>query len=260
MRRIVPSQLRQYLAAKFHGVPASDFSAVREGVGHLAGFIELFDAVPDELIRLRPDEFQRLVSAVATIRFGVKKFQNGDSGDCLRPAVLCLPVILELLEKLQDQTSSTLHELSFITDEFLQESIGLDLAAISTSLHSGEWKGATILAGSCCEALLLYGLQQSDLRSPGCIIKAVTKIPGTPLNANDLTDRSWDLWSYTQAASNLDLILNTTKKELEPAREYRNLIHPAKSVRERTRFDRGTALVGAGALEHVVRDLKKSLQ
>jgi len=55
------------------------------------------------------------------------------------------------------------------------------------------------------------------------------------------------------------LISDLTKGELEPAREYRNLIHPAKVMRERVRCDRGTAFVGAGALEHVLSDLKKNL-
>jgi hypothetical protein len=136
--------------------------------------------------------------------------------------------------------------------------IGLDIAAISTNLQSGEWKGATLLSGSCCEALLLYGLQT---RPPGSVPRAVNAITWrnkTPDPA-DLTDRSWDLFSYTEVAHHLKLISDTTKCELGPARDYRNLIHPAKSIREKVRCDRGTAFVGVGALEHVISDLKKYL-
>jgi hypothetical protein len=46
-----------------------------------------------------------------------------------------------------------------------REMIGLDTSAVSADLQSGEWKGATVLAGSCCEALLLYGLQTRDTSS-----------------------------------------------------------------------------------------------
>jgi hypothetical protein len=42
---------------------------------------------------------------------------------------------------------TTVHDLSFITDFDLRDVIGPYIAAISTGLQSGEWKGATILTG-----------------------------------------------------------------------------------------------------------------
>jgi hypothetical protein len=139
--------------------------------------------------------------------------------------------------------------------------IGLDVSAIATDLQSGEWKGATILAGSCCEALLLFGLQSRDAKVPGTLAAAVGAIrwAGKPPKPSDPTDRSWDLSSYTEVAHHLRLISNGTRSELGPARDYRNLIHPAKTVRENVRCDRGTAYVGVGALEHVISDLKMNL-
>jgi hypothetical protein len=125
----------------------------------------------------------------------------------------------------------------------------------------GEWKGATILAGSCCEALLLYGLQTRETKAPGSIATAVAAIwPGGNVpNAADLAHRSWDLFSYTETAHYLGLITDTTKTELGPTRDYRNLIHPAKTMREKVRCDRGTAFVATGALEHVISDLRRNL-
>jgi hypothetical protein len=67
------------------------------------------------------------------------------------------------------------------------------------------------------------------------------------------------LFSYTEAAHHLGLITDTTKCELGPARNYRDLIHPAKTIREEVRCDQGTAFVGAGALEHVISDLRRTL-
>jgi hypothetical protein len=149
----------------------------------------------------------------------------------------------------------------FINDPALQEMIGLDIAAVATALQSGEWKGATILAGSCCEALLLYGLVTKETKVPGSVPRAVAAMGarGRALNASDLIDKSWDLFSYSSVARGLDLICDNTKSILDPARDYRNLIHPSKTIREGVRFDRGTALVGAGAIEHVISDLKKTL-
>jgi hypothetical protein len=180
----------------------------------------------------------------------------------LRPVGPALATAWTLIDKLKDQVPSTTHNLSFITDPVLQEMIGLDISAVSTDLQSGEWKCATILAGSCCEALLLYGLQTRETKVPGSVGNAVAAITwpgGNSPRAADLLHRSWDLFSYTEAAHHLGLITDTTKCELGPARDYRNLIHPAKTVREKVRCDRGTAFVGAGALEHVISDLRRTL-
>ena len=139
--------------------------------------------------------------------------------------------------------------------------IGLDISAVESALINGEWKAATIIAGSCCEALLLYGLQHKENATAGSIATGCAEINwhgSTPL-VGDLLDRSWNLFAYAEVAHHLQIISSTTKTELAPSREYRNLIHPAKSVRLNMPFDRGTAFVGAGALEHVVSDLRKNL-
>jgi hypothetical protein len=64
---------------------------------------------------------------------------------------------------------------------------------------------------------------------------------------------------FVLLAHEMKLIIDATKNELETAREYRNLIHPARSIRQQMTCDRGTAYVGAGAMDHVIRDLKKNL-
>ena len=139
--------------------------------------------------------------------------------------------------------------------------IGLDISAVATDLQSGEWKGATILAGSCCEALLLYGLLNRDAKRFGAITGAVSAIEwdGRPPKSSDPADKSWDLFSYTKVAYKLALISEGTKVELGLTRDYRNLIHPAKTMSEKVRCDRGTAYVATAALEHVISDLKKNL-
>ena len=62
---------------------------------------------------------------------------------------------------------------------------------------------------------------------------------------SDLIHPSWNLNFYAKVAHQLNLISANTESELDPARDYRNLIHPAKVVREKVQFDRGTAFVGA---------------
>ena len=111
------------------------------------------------------------------------------------------------------------------------------------------------------EALLLYGLQEREKKSIGAINGAVTTLTwkGRTPNALDPTDQSWNLFCYTTVAHAMKLISDGTKNELDTARDYRNLIHPAKSIREKVTCDRSTAYVSAGAMDHVIRDLKNNL-
>lgn len=50
--------------------------------------------------------------------------------------------------------------LQFIQDTELRTELRSDLGAIERALSNGEWKAATILAGSSVEVLLLWALQQ----------------------------------------------------------------------------------------------------
>ena len=261
MPRAVPSQIVGYLVKRFTKPDDFHHSIIQSHIGAVAGFLELYDQLPPELIRLSADDFAELIASIGTVRFGTDQYRRGNSPDCLIPIGRALGRAWRLIEKLKDEAPSVSHDLSFIRDAVLQEMIGTDIAAIAADLQSGEWKGATLISGSCCEALLLFALQAHETKSLGDVAAAVKAVswPGRVPNAADLTDRSWNLFSYTEVAHELKLISDVTKCELGPARDYRNLIHPAKSIREKVRCDRGTAFVGAGALEHVVSDLRKNL-
>jgi hypothetical protein len=261
MPRTVPSQVVSYLTQIFNRRAPLAAAVVLQKIGAVAGFLELYDQLPAELIRLSADDYAILISEIGTIRFRIDQYRRGAAWGHLEPVGPALDKVWEIIEKLQDEVPSTAHDLSFIADPELREMIGLDVAAISTDRQSGEWKGATILAGSCCEALLLFALQTRDKNASGTVAAAVsaTSWPGKAPEPSDLTDRSWTLFAYAEVARNLDLILPNTKNATDSARGYRNLIHPAKVVRETTRFHRGTAFVAAGAVESIIDDLRKNL-
>lgn len=262
MPRSFPSQIADYLSKVFatreHPL---DSAIIYSKIGAVAGFLELYDELPHELIRLPGEDYAALVEAIATVRLGIDKFRITNKGDLFTPVGRELRKAWELIEQLRDEVPSTGHDLSFITDPVLEEMIRMDHSAIANALQSGEWKGATILAGSCCEAPLLYGLQTKESRVPGTISKAVSAIrwSGKSPNPTDLLDKSWDLFSYAEVARGAQLISGSTKSELDAARDYRNLIHPAKTFREKVKSDLGTAYVGAGAVEHVIGDLRRNL-
>jgi hypothetical protein len=256
MPRTFPSQIVAYLGTMF-----APHNPVHDFVGAALGFLDLYKNLPPELIRLPPEDFAALVAAVGTVQLGVDQFRSTAQNDSLQRVGPALNKAQELIAKLKDEVPSTSHDLAFIGDPLLQEMIGLDISAVTTDLQSGEWKGATIIAGSCCEALLLYGLQTRDGKTPGTVAKAVSAIrwPGKSPNPSNATDRSWDLFSYAEVCCHLGLISDSTKAALDLARDYRNLIHPAKTVREKIRCDRGTAYIAVGALEHVITDTRNNL-
>jgi len=261
MPRTVPSQIVAYLRQVFPNRADLNVAVLEQQSGGLVGLLELLDALPAELIRVNAKDYAEFVSNVATIRLRVDQFRTTRSTDALRFISPALPRVWDILEKMPDAPTANPSELQFIADATLRDLIAQDLTAINTNLQSGEWKGATVLAGSCAEALLLYGLQEFERRKPGSISAALGAITwkGKAPNATDLTDRSWDLFSYTEVAYNLSLLASNTRTELHTVRDYRNLIHPAKSIRQNARCDRGTALVGAGAVEHVVNDIRARL-
>jgi hypothetical protein len=200
MPRTVPSQIVGYLVKRFTKPDDFHYSIIQHHIGAVAGFLELYDQLPPELIRLSADDFAELTASIGTVRYGTDQFRRGNNSECLVPVGPTLSKAWRLIEKLKDEAPSVLHDLSFIGDAVFQEMIGIDIAAISADLQSGEWKGATIISGSCCEALLLYALQAHEAKSPGDLAAAVSAInwPAKSPNAADLIDRSWDLFSYTE--------------------------------------------------------------
>jgi hypothetical protein len=264
MPRAFPSQIVKYLGHLFR-TPAGvqDIGTVQSFAGPIAGFLSLYDQLPDELIRLSADDSAALTADIGTIRFGIEQFRQGvPPNHCLGSVGLALGRAWMLIEKLEDAAPSTTHDLSFIADPALREMIALDLTSISTDLGSGEWKSATVLAGSCCEALLLYGLQATDSKTPGSIATGVAALwsgKKGPDPAN-LVDSSWNFSTYAAVAHKMNLISDNTKSVLDPARNYRNLIHPAKAIRDTEKCNRGTAFIGAGAVDQVISDLKRSLR
>jgi hypothetical protein len=145
-------------------------------------------------------------------------------------------------------------ELRFITDADLRTNLRNDIGAINLALSNGEWKAATVLAGSAIEALLLWALQQ---RPQAEITIATTTLQTartlTSTVPADLED--WVLHQYTEVAVQLGAIGPATATEVRLAKGFRNLIHPGRAQRLGQTCDRGTALSCVAALEHVVRDL-----
>jgi hypothetical protein len=136
----------------------------------------------------------------------------------------------------------------FISDAALRDSIRIDISTATSSFNNGEWKGATVLAGSAAEALLLWSIQQK--LSP-LVQSAARAIPNKPKGPPG----DWLLANYIDVAEHLKIIKEDTAKQARLAKDFRNLIHPGKQLRTGQACNKATALSALAAVEHIVEDL-----
>lgn len=139
--------------------------------------------------------------------------------------------------------------LSFIADKDFREDLRRDVSTAHSALTNGEWKPATVIAGSVVEALLLWALQQQTATD----LETSTKSLKLSRDHKDLL--SWTLHPLIEVASDLKILSTTTTDQCRIAKDFRNLIHPGRAQRLNTRCTRGTALSAVAAMEHVIADL-----
>jgi hypothetical protein len=259
MPRVVPSQVVAFIKSLW---PTShDLNNItRSQAGQLSGLVKLVDQIPSELLVMDAATYPIFVCATAHISQRLATWisvpDRGHDLGFMPGATQLNPVteIRDALAKCRDEPfGSATSKLNFIPDNDLRRSLLMDIGAIDRALSNGEWKGATVLAGSAIEALLLWALQRDTAASTAA---AAALVAATTLSRQPNADlERWDLHEYTEVASHRGIIKSDTATETRLAREFRNLIHPGRSQRLGQKCDRGTALSSVAALDHVVRDL-----
>ena len=81
------------------------------------------------------------------------------------------------------------------------------MGAINRALTNGEWKAATVLAGSAAEALLLWALKQRLAADIGTAV-AAAKASGELTTKPDANLDRWNLHEYIEVAAQLGTILS----------------------------------------------------
>jgi hypothetical protein len=269
MPRVVPSQVVAvidqafpFAATQQEGQRVNSLSIHRSA--ELSALIELIERIPDELLRLEGTDFLALIGAVAGIRDILAVWRSNRPEDWVLDTIRGFgdvnPVTLirRCLVKCPDEAPSfATTELAFVRDPDLRDSIRLDISDANRDLTQGEWKGATVLAGSAVEALLLWALQGQEKQKSGALATAVAALrgDGTLTRQPDPNPERWDLHEYVEVARFLDFIEDDTAKLIRLAKGFRNLIHPGRAARLGQKCDRGTALTALAAVEGVARDL-----
>lgn len=265
MPRVLPSAVVRAIDKEFHwaqypGRPGDSHPGLGGShIGAVAGVLDLAEHVPDRLLMLGPGDYADLLGAIAALRSINSLWQanprfvwEGGTGD-QHP----IHVVRRLLARCPDEAPDPRTAgLEFLEPPDFRESVRADVSSANDALNNGEWKAATVLAGSVAEALLLWAIQNRS--DPGAINSAVAGLtaPGGPLSHKPHVDpERWGLHEFTEVAAGLGLVEVDTRNQLRLATAFRNLIHPGRAARLEQKCDRGTALAAVAGVEFVVRDL-----
>ena len=260
MPRVVPSQVVAFINTLW---PTADQQRNLNAhqAGQISGLVELADQIPGELLTMDTVAYAQLICAKAHIRHRLlawaaePRLPNELGTMPGQPEQIPVTVIRDALAQCSDEApASGTSELNFISDADFRANIRNDVGAINRALANGEWKGATVLAGSAIEALLLWDLQNRRQATFPAAVSAlvVNKTFDKPPSSDP---EEWNLHHYVEVEAHLGIISPDTATETRLAKKFRNLIHPGRAQRLGQKYDRGTALSSVAALDHVVRDL-----
>jgi len=262
MPRVVPSQVVAFIDTiplppieGFSINPPLTDSAERSGLADLLG------QIPEELLTMDTDIYVAFVCYRARLREMVSDWDKQahhalDTGRVLfSTQVEAIRGIRYALAQCPDESPAPgTSELNFISDADLRTNLRNDIGAVNRALSNGEWKAATVLAGSAAEALLLWALKQRTQAEIAAAI-STTRTSGVLTTNPGLDLEWWNLHQYIEVSAELGVIKPNTAKQARLAKNFRNFIHPGVAQRLGEKCDRATALSAVAGVEHIVRDL-----
>jgi hypothetical protein len=260
MPRVVPSQVVAFIDTLWP-TPEQQKNLNPTQAGRLSGLVELADQVPGELLTMDFALYASFICAKAHIRHSLLAWASEPKQPNWlgimpgQPEQIPVTVIRDALAQCPDESPAPgTSELSFIADADLRTNLRNDIGAVNLALSNGEYKAATVLAGSAVEALLLWDLKnRHTTRVPVAVTALVANRTFRQQPPSDLDE--WVLHHYIEVAAHLGTIKPGTATGARLAKDFRNLIHPGRTQRLGQTCDRGTALSCVAALDHVVRDL-----
>ncbi|MBI5603500.1 MAG: hypothetical protein HY879_09090, partial [Deltaproteobacteria bacterium] len=265
MPRLIPSQLVTIIDKMFPGQEQKTrpFTIGIDRVNQLAAIVEMADKIPDELITIEGEDYGNFLLSLAAIRSAVSTWQSYGHGPDLHsisglPNLNPVIVFRNCLSLCPDDfpTKGTT-ELMFITDPQFREILRIDISSANKAFINGEWKAATVLAGSIAEALLLWILQPIADKNPEIIEESLVRLlkEGKIKRKPRGKPEDWNLHPLIEVSRNLDLIKENTSIQARLAKDFRNLIHPGVSVRKNQACSRATALSALAALELILENI-----
>ena len=243
MPRVVPGQIVDFLNRTLSG---SSLKSVE-----ISTVLDLVSELSPELLIISGNDYSSYRVSINAISDLIHAWKVGKGNQPKEmEAKKALGTLQDLLSKCPDEIPSpSTTELLFIADVALRDSIRNDISAANRAFVDGLWKAATVLAGAASEALLLWAITSKKTPTEVETVRQAV-IPSTHQNPH-----RWDLDGYVKVSRQLALIDVETQKQVDLAREFRNLIHPGRAARLAKVCDRGTALSALASVELIVRDL-----
>src|SRR5579872_1159926 len=159
MPRVVPSQVVQVIDQLFP-TAATAKNLTIGAAPQLTASVSFARQIPPELLALTGQDLSDYVVALEFMESTEQRalaLQRGLAVPEYRESNV-IALLRSALAKCPDEAPALgTTELVFLGDPELRESIRRDISAANQDMANGEWKGATVLAGSATEALLLWG-------------------------------------------------------------------------------------------------------
>ncbi len=222
--------------------------------GVIQAIIDLVDRIPKAMLPTDAETLKDLYLSIGEIRYRIECWRYGRGRDSIvrQPHTKDMTA-LGLLRSVLRKCSETyipewIDELRFVENLDLREDIRNDVACAHSSVDSGNWKAACVLAGSAVEALIL---DNHSARLP----EVTAMIAGKNLGLSVEKINYWGLASHLDIAKHLGALRDNTVRSCDVLRDFRNLVHPGRSERLKERATRGKALHSVGALVETIEDL-----
>ena len=270
MAAVVPSQvvglIKQLFPDAARQVANSQAPKMRvesAAAPQVAAIVEMARRIPDHLITLEGEEFAVFITCLTVLETALKTWPTqGSTFSIVRVPGLGddnpITLLIKLLSKCPDQhPAADVAELTFIEDDDLRFALRLDIAEANQALIDGQWKAATVLAGSVVEALLLWKLRQYPLKEIQTALQSASTPQRNLSKADPKELARWGLDLFIPIALAIKAIGPQTAKQAELAQDFRNLIHPGRSERLKQKCNRGTALSAVASVEHLIEEFSK---
>ena len=138
---------------------------------------------------------------------------------------------------------------SFITDNKLRELIEKDWKEINSVFYAGAWKSCVLLCGSVLEGILINELSK--------VLQRANVEYQNQKKKNAPTLDRWDLIDLVDVANKLNVFSKRTFYLTHAIREFRNLIHPGKQLREHLEITEEQAHIVFNAIKDLQKEKNK---
>jgi hypothetical protein len=238
--------------------PALTFHA---NLAAVATLVAAIDHIPEHLLTFDGESVHQYLAGSSALRSGLATWQSGDKTHMVsivpgfnqvHPVLLVRNALARCHESVPEPDTA---ELQFIDDARFRESLRWDISIANSAFRNREWKPATVLAGSVMEAVLLWAILAAKSADRDA---AIADARGRKCDVPKKSPEHWYLPHYIEVASGLGAITKETTDAARVAKDFRNLVHPGRVLREGS-CDAGTAHFALGALHRVVRDVTEYL-